>query len=484
MTTEEQSAAQTEQPQSKKKKSVKLKSFLIIDFKVIDKLEAELDGNHFIVSAKNGRGKTTLAQALNRNAQRIMPKDLADIPIRVGAKNAQVHTKYIIDEDGSKKEILIETTYRQSGAVTRVIDLYNKGQLTPPVETIQKLLGESHDVSTLMDLTPEDQFKAMLKMLGGKASEESFEQEYDELYQKRKNLNKLIKDDETYLKEIEPSVDVMRDYRTIGLYKEKKPQSEFPAQPDKSALMVEKTRAESHNEKFEEALKKRSSIQSNIERLKKELAEQEERLVLAEKWIAANPKINLEQFDARETEFAESVETFKKQVREFNDYNSTVDKIAAYIQRQEVIESNRKERDEAQAKMKAVQTKMQAAISELKLEEIVPELTIKNELDESGYKPIWRKGIYYKNWDGNLLPFNVRQISYGKMIVALCKLSGYLNYEKFNLFNIPQWNELDKESQEEVMKFVEDNSDLNIQLMIEQVEEKPLGIKIIEKKTK
>lgn len=479
MSNEQENVPQQEQP--KKKKTVKLKSVHITNFKAIDELSADVSGNHFMVVGKNGRGKTSVAQAISRNAARLDPKEIADLPIRIGAKNAEVKTTFIIDEDGKERNILIEATYRPSGAVVKVIDLANNGELTPPVKTIIKLLGESHDVSVLMDLSPEEQFKEMLKMLGGRISSEAFEKEFDEKYESRKNIKRLVKDDETYLKEIEPSVDVMRDYRTKGMYTEKKPQDQFPEQPDKATILVEKTKAENKNKDIDRWELDRTHTIEYIQQLKMKLAQKEKELDDVNTLLEQSEKVDLSIFDQQEKEFEEKLEQWKQDVKNFNLYNETVDKVSVYRNRQDILESNRSKLSGAEDAIKDLQNKMKNAISELKLEEIVPELAIKNELDETGYKPIWRKGIYYKNWDGNLLPFNVRQVSYGKMVVALCKLSAFLNHEKFNLFNVRAWNELDQESKKELLDFVENNPDLDIQLLIEEVDEKPLGIKIIEK---
>lgn len=65
-----------QQPEKPKKKIVKLKNVYVSNFKAIDELSAEINGNHFIVTGKNGRGKTSFAQAIGRNAKRLDPKDI------------------------------------------------------------------------------------------------------------------------------------------------------------------------------------------------------------------------------------------------------------------------------------------------------------------------------------------------------------------------------------------------------------------------
>lgn len=78
-------------------KQVKLRTIHITNYKNIEKLSQDINGNHFIVFGKNGEGKTSLFEVINRAALRIEPKDMADLPIKIGAKNAQVGIVYDID---------------------------------------------------------------------------------------------------------------------------------------------------------------------------------------------------------------------------------------------------------------------------------------------------------------------------------------------------------------------------------------------------
>jgi hypothetical protein len=48
------------------------------------------------------------------------------------------------------------------------------------------------------------------------------------------------------------------------------------------------------------------------------------------------------------------------------------------------------------------------------------------------------------------------------------------------MIHIPAWESLDDISRTEILKFAENNPDLNIQFAIEEVQSKPIGIKVID----
>jgi len=449
-------------------KSVKLKSVNITNYKNIGQLSHDVNGNHFIVFGKNGQGKTSLMEVINRSALRLEPKDMADMPIKLGAKNAQAGIIYTIDEDGKKTEILVETVFRPSGTVMRVVDLSNNGELKPTAVRLQQILGESHDISSLGDMDGKDQFKFLLKILGGSTAGDNFESAYKEKYTTRRVLNKQISTAEANLKQYEPSLEVMQAYKNKGEYTVK---MEIPKAPDRSALIVEQQKIINHNEKVERAVKARDEIKSEIEKLQARLKD-------ADSWIKDNPATDM-------TDINEKIAAFDDQIAEFNEglskvkvYNDTIDSIQAYLVGKKQIEEIVKSRDEVQTEMDELSTKMKESVSAMNIEELVPELKLVNEVDEDGEV---KQGLFYKV-DGGMLPFNRKQISYGKVLVALLKLSSFLNAGKLNIFHIPAWESLDQDSQKEVLDFAKDNDDLNIQFCIEEVKQELLGIELIENK--
>jgi len=449
-------------------KSVKLKSVNITNYKNIGQLSHDVNGNHFIVFGKNGQGKTSLMEVINRSALRLEPKDMADMPIKLGAKNAQAGIIYTIDEDGKKTEILVETVFRPSGTVMRVVDLSNNGELKPTAVRLQQILGESHDISSLGDMDGKDQFKFLLKILGGSTAGDNFESAYKEKYTTRRVLNKQISTAEANLKQYEPSLDVMQAYKNKGEYTVK---MEIPKAPDRSALIVEQQKIINHNEKVERAVKARDEIKAEIEKLQARLKD-------ADSWIKDNPATDM-------TDINEKIAAFDDQIAEFNEglskvkvYNDTIDSIQAYLVGKKQIEEIVKSRDEVQTEMDELSTKMKESVSAMNIEELVPELKLVNEVDEDGEV---KQGLFYKV-DGGMLPFNRKQISYGKVLVALLKLSSFLNAGKLNIFHIPAWESLDQDSQKEVLDFAKDNDDLNIQFCIEEVKQELLGIELIENK--
>ena len=407
-------------------------------------------------------------EVINRSALRLEPKDMADMPIKLGAKNAQAGIIYTIDEDGKKTEILVETVFRPSGTVMRVVDLSNNGELKPTAVRLQQILGESHDISSLGDMDGKDQFKFLLKILGGSTAGDNFESAYKEKYTTRRVLNKQISTAEANLKQYEPSLEVMQAYKNKGEYTVK---MEIPKAPDRSALIVEQQKIINHNEKVERAVKARDEIKAEIEKLQARLKD-------ADSWIKDNPATDM-------TDINEKIAAFDDQIAEFNEglskvkvYNDTIDSIQAYLVGKKQIEEIVKSRDEVQTEMDELSTKMKESVSAMNIEELVPELKLVNEVDEDGEV---KQGLFYKV-DGGMLPFNRKQISYGKVLVALLKLSSFLNAGKLNIFHIPAWESLDQDSQKEVLDFAKDNDDLNIQFCIEEVKQELLGIELIENK--
>jgi len=447
-------------------KSVKLKSVSITNYKNIAKLSQEVNGNHFIVFGKNGQGKTSLMEVINRSALRIEPKDMAEIPIKLGAKNAQTGIIYSIDDNGKKTEILVETVFRPSGSVMRVIDLANNGELKPAAERLQQLLGESHDISPLADMDGKDQFKFLLKVLGGSQANSNFEDEYKEKYAERKILNKQINAETIALQKNEPSLEVMNEYRTKGEYTVIK---DLPKQPEKGDLLVEQHQIISHNEKVERAITARDGIIAEIAAL-------QSRLALADKWIEENPTIDLSEINAKLASFDDTLVQYKDELMKIRIYNSTVTGIQEYLANKKRIDAIVTNRDNVQKEMDGINGKMKESVSSLNIEELVPELKLVNEVDEDGNV---KQGLFYKV-DGGELPFNRRQISYGKVLVALLKLSSYINAGKLNIFHIPAFESLDDESRSELLAFAKENDDLNLQFCIEEVKQELLGIKLIE----
>jgi len=452
-------------------KSVKLKAVSITNYKNIAKLSQEVNGNSFIVFGKNRQGKTSLMEVINRSSLRIEPRQMADLPIKIGAKNAQTGIIYLIEENGKRTEILVDTVYRPSGTVMKVIDLANNGELKPPVERLQSLIGESHDISPLMDMNGKEQFEFLLKVLGGNQAATNFEKKYDEKYQERKVLNKQIATSEANLKVICPDIDIIQANKTTGEYGAKKP---LPDQPLKDDLTKESFEAKAHNERVERAIEREKEIESQIAELK-------EKLKTAKEWIKANPKIDMAAIDKKVADFDLKLREWQKEKDEVTFYNNTVDVLATYLTKKSELEAVEKTRDAVKVEMDAIAKQMRESVSSLKIEDLVPELKLVNDVDADGKVT---QGLFYKEDDVNLLPFNRRQISYGKMLVALVKLSSFVNAEKLNIFHIPAWESLDEDSRAEILKFAEDNEDLNLQFAIEEVKQELLGIKLIDKNFK
>jgi len=448
---------------------VNLKKVEITNYKGISKLSEEMDGNHFIFFGHNGAGKTSLMEVINRSALRIKPEDMADMPIKIGAKNAQTGIIYTVEKDGETTEILVDTVYRPSGAVMRIIDLKNNGELKPTMERLSQLIGESKDVSPLMDMDGKEQFKYLLKLLGGNVSADNFEREYKDKYTERRLINKSIATAQLELDKIQPPIEVMTDFRAKGTYVDKK---ELPSAPDKSELITKLSVGEKHNLQYDNA-------ENGVKDIERQIAELQARLETSKKWLKDNPKVDVSGIKAEIAEFETTAQKdYEVKKAEIEQYNATVDSIVTYLQKKREFTAKESEKEAIQKDMDILKANLQAAISGLKVEDFAPELKLFNEIDEEGN--VSKQGLYYNIGDDNYLPFNRRQISYGKCIVALAKISSFINYGKLNMIHIPAWESLDDNSRSEIMDFAENNHDLNIQFAIEEVRQKPIGIKVID----
>ena len=448
---------------------INLKKVEITNYKGIAKLSEEVNGNHFIFFGHNGAGKTTLMEVINRSALRIKPEDMASMPIKVGAKNAQTGITYVIEKDGEKTEILVDTVYRPSGAVMRIVDLKNNGELKPTMERLAQLIGDSKNVSPLMDMDGAEQFKFLLKIIGGDIAADNFQKEYKEKYSERTVSNKLIKAYQADLDKITPSIEVITDFRTKGLYVDKK---EVPVAPDKSQLLTRLSEAEKINLQYDNAEKGVKDIEEQIKKL-------QERLEVGKKWLKDNPKVDVDSINAEIAVFdTTTLKEYEKESAEIIQYNNNVDAIIVWQKKKKELTEKEADRDKLQNEMDSLKANMQKSISSLNIEDFAPELKLFNEIDEDGN--VTKQGLYYNIGDGNYLPFNRRQISYGKCIVALAKISSFINYDKLNMIHIPAWESLDENSRAEILQFAENNPDLNIQFAIEEVQQKPIGIKVID----
>jgi hypothetical protein len=450
-------------------KSVSLKKVEITNYKGIEKLSEEMNGNHFIFFGHNGAGKTSLLEVINRSALRIKPEDMATMPIKVGAKNAQTGVVYIVEENGEKTEILVDTVYRPSGSVMKIVDLKNNGELKPTMERLSQLIGQSHDVSPLMDMDGKEQFKYLLKILGGNVSADNYERDYKDKYTERRLLNKNIVTLQNELDKVKPDLTVITDFRTKGLYIDKK---ELPNSPDKSDLITKLSEAEKVNLQF-------ANYESVVVQIEKEIEALQKRLEAGKKWLKDNPKVDVEPIKAEIAQFdTTTLLAYENEKAEIESYNANVDNIILWQKKQKELFEKEGEKDKLQKSMDALKESMQKAISSLKVEDFAPELKLFNEIDEEGN--ISKQGLYYNIGGKNYLPFNRCQISYGKCIVALAKISSFINYGKLNMIHIPAWESLDDISRKEILQFAENNADLNIQFAIEEVQSKPIGIKVID----
>lgn len=457
-------------------KSVKLQKVHLLNYKGISEIKAEINGNHFIVFGKNGAGKTSLTEVINRAALRIDPKKMAEIPIKIGSKNASVGIVYEINDNGKKRRVLVETTYRPSGTVTKLIDLESEGELKPFQEKLKTFIGETIDITELLFLDGKKQID-YLKKIGLSIDIEQEEKQIKNAYAERRFINNQIKQKKATLsynnefkkfsdpnfqpieKPIEPSIEIL-----------------------KNKVIANKKIDEQH-QKIDDAI---VALENQI----KSLQEQIESYKVIKKELPVYNEIEHQQFLTEIENFntviipkyQEELEIYNTEQKQIADYNY-------YLLRKKEIEQYQTDAISKTETIKKAKKAIGEKISTINLQEIAPELAIKynlsDEIDnaddaENSEENIEQIGIYYCEND-ILLPFNLRQISYGKALVALMKLQSFVNKDKLNLFHIPQWNELDENSKQDLLKFAELHPEYNIQFCIEEVKNTLLGLRILEK---
>lgn len=468
------------------KKKVSLLSIHLTDYKGIPELSQEIDGKHFIVFGKNSQGKTSVLETIDRAALRIDPKDMADLPIRVGAKNSTTKIIFQVEDEGKNpRRICVHTTYRPSGSVMKVIDMENDGELKPAVERLTQLLGESKDVTPLMTMTGEQQFAYILKMFGGGSSFEVFKQQRKEKYDLRAIENKAIKAAQVELDKIRPLAEQLK------LYEEGKlipvTEDEYPQKPDKASIELDRKLVEADNSEHTRAKNGVEALLVEKEELEKKLEAITRRITEGQVWLNEHPLKTAEllAIDEKEKNFDETLKEWENKMLVIREHNSTVKSIIDFKAQKEAQDARVDKVVSYNEEMARIDQQMKDALTQINVNEMVPELELLNEveIDEESGKTTEKVGLFYR--DGEiLLPFNDRQISYAKCILAMAKLSSFLNYGKLNLIHIPQWESLDDDSRQEILDFAEQNADLNMQFGIEQVENTHLGIKLIEFKGK
>lgn len=450
-------------------KRVTLLNFRITDYKGIANIEKEVNGRHFIVCGHNAAGKTSLLETINRSALRIDPKEMADIPIRLGAKNANFSMIYKVEENGEESRILIRTTMRPSGSEMAIINLDKNEELKPPVTKIREILGDSIDMSPIMELNGKAQIEFLFKALGGTETFDNLELKIKKVKEQKSANNIRIKEAKDSMNRSNPGHQELLDYRTMGSYSE---EQEMPVKENKSAaILLEKMAAEKKNDDIVRAKKAVLDIQSEIEELEEKLKVLEGRKTAGMKFIEENPVIDLEPFDERLAAVAKDDENFQTQVDAVKRNNELYRKIQDFLVKEADLMALEKTAKEYDAELIKLKQGVRDAITDLNLSTFVPGLDVQTEDNEETKMPA---GIYYGG-----LPFNARQISYGKCVVVLAILSSYVNGGKFNFIHIKDWESLDKTSRKTVLDFAKNNPELNVQFGIEEVTDTVLGVNII-----
>jgi hypothetical protein len=190
-----------------------------------------------------------------------------------------------------------------------------------------------------------------------------------------------------------------------------------------------------------------------------------ERINTGKKWLEDNPEKSADDVNEEIRLVNEHNMSVMEELKQVSEFNDNVDKVNRYLEAKKVFESKEAEYKNLTKEIKAIDDELLKSISGFNLSEIVPGIELKYVRSEDTGK-VTDVGLYL---DG--LPFNKKQHSYGKLIIAIIKLSSFFNADKLNFVSIYEWNLIDKKGQDEIFEFVKNNPDLNIQLGIEKVDD-------------
>lgn len=437
----------------------------IVNIKKLKDYNQPIEGNHFILSGVNGVGKSTVLDAVKRCLG--IKVDMPEVPITAGEESGNMGVyiqrgdeKFFVQERITKKTSRLKF-YKVNGV--------HLDEMNPPLERLRDIVGTPADLSPLMELKGKEQFDYIVNFFNI-PNLADFEREYEHHYQDRRVVSRDIVRLQGFLEM--PANRIVTADR--DLYKEEKKTEEIIARrKDAQPLMQDRNNAVLHNKKV-------SDSEEEIKKLEKQIEEIQARIENGKKWIAENPKKDIDKIDKDILDAKEHNKKIDQELTEVNEHNKNVAKVQAYVRTEEELEKVRVKRDEHNNKMREIQDTIRKTFKQLNLGELVPGLELRYEIEEdekTAKIKVKEAGLYLNN-----LPFHKSQQSYGDMLKALVILGSYLNPEKLNFLSIGEWNLLDEEHQQQILDFVRENKDLNIQLGVEKVDNsKQIVTEIIER---
>lgn len=437
-----------------------IQQVILTNFKKHKHLALDIKGNSFILQCKNKGGKSSVLQAIDhmvRNAE--LPEDA----VTEGEDSGEI--EIILAANGDTYKVSRKLLKNRLGRYELRKDAGNGryDTLAPAQERFQEIFGNVLDLSPLIDMTGKEQVQMIQQVIGkgGGVQEyiDTVQANVKKLREERLLTGREVKDYEAKMQ--------VPEFRALVNYVDE-PLVDLEAIKAKLVdigdLFDKKSKADTINNYADEQILKLSTIRVDDAEINDLL----KKLILAfemKKVDTASLIRKISEVDSINAAVEEELEQARRR-------NANIEKSKEFKAVKEAIAEKKLAYENYTLEIKAQLGSISAALSQLGLSEIYPGLSLVYEMDEDG--KVTKEGLFL-----NGHPFNRLQQSYAEMVHALIALSKSINPDGFNFVKIGDWNLMDDETQDAILKLAEAN---DIQLGIEKVDNnKELVLQLIEK---
>lgn len=169
------------------------------NFKGIQKKIVEINGRSFLITAKNGIGKSSVIQAMLAGIDtKIQPTET----ITKGETKASAKIKVAGTLDGEYQEYTLEVYYTLKNQSGRVILLNTKGeQVKSPKEIIKSLFGNiTFDIFKFLNSKKPEQIKILKQLSGVEPEINKLDMQRKKIFDDRTYKNRSVEEDEIEMK--------------------------------------------------------------------------------------------------------------------------------------------------------------------------------------------------------------------------------------------------------------------------------------------
>lgn len=183
----------------KNKEGLRFTSLEVENFKSIEKKIINIQGRSFLITGKNGQGKSSLIQALLSAVGD--PKQQPSIAIKSGETKASTKVKIEGVLNGEPREYTVEMYYTPKNQKGRLVLLNEKGeQVKSPASTLDAIIGDiSFDIFKFLKSKKQDQIKVLKELSGVGVEIDKLDIEYKKLYTERSFMNRKVEESDTVM---------------------------------------------------------------------------------------------------------------------------------------------------------------------------------------------------------------------------------------------------------------------------------------------